>query len=301
MDVGGSTWTSDGNALLQLDAGGVVSKVLGEPPDLGKLGEIAALSVTANGRIHAVDERTGAVHVFDERGIPERVCRPDVRDYQGKLFLPSLTVSDSGDIFVSRRDLASNFRPDFLHYDPKCVRIGIESVAVEGVTQSWLSQPGTSNRWVVGYKSVYLIDARNSVLRRMDRTASNEWLQDLGPGATAPDGSVAIASSGRLANERVVTLYSPDATALRTWVAPRRASTVGGAMAFDGRYLAFVTHSDNGQRADSVVITDTQGVARFRLPLSDARYGAAVAFVNRGEAQLWVFDGASKIDSFAIP
>ena len=73
-------------------------------------------------------------------------------------------------------------------------------------------------------------------------------------------------------------------------------------MAFDGRRLAFVIHSEDRRRAAAVLVTDGRGVASHRVPLEDARYGSAVAFVKTGEAtELWVFNGGSRIERFALP
>src|SRR5205814_3503801 len=126
---------------------------------------ISAVVVTRKGWIYAADERTGAVHIFNEKGELQHVCEPDVHDYKGEVSLPSMTIADSGDVFISHNEMTINARPDFLHYDALGKRIGIEKVAVDEVSQAWLSQAGSTNRWVLGYRRAYLVDAKANVLR----------------------------------------------------------------------------------------------------------------------------------------
>jgi hypothetical protein len=278
----------------------MVSELYGKPPDSSALSRVASLLITPKGRIYAVDERTGAVHVFDANGAPQMVCAPDPGDYDGNVISPSLTVSDAGDIFVTRRDITSELPQDFLRYDSSCARIGVASLALEDVSQEWLSQPGSRRRWVLGYTRAYLVDPDDSIVRRLERTAENQWLESPDTAATAPDGAIAIVS-GRHGEMRFITLYSGSGDAIVTWPAPEHLSTRGGAIAFDGEYLAVVIHSDDDKRSVKVLITDARGKALFEVPLEAAGYNATVAFVTAGGRQLWTFDGKSRIDRYVVP
>ena len=100
--VGGQRWTSDGSALMRVSIDGTVEQVIGTAPDSGALQHVVGMHITNEGRIHAIDERSGSVHVFDANGQRERTCRPAVDDYDEDLSLPSITVTDVGDIYVER-------------------------------------------------------------------------------------------------------------------------------------------------------------------------------------------------------
>lgn len=307
-DTAGKLWTSDGSALLRLDDHGVVDRVLGSSASAQTLGEIAAVAVTNRGWIYAADERTGAIHVFDPSGKLQRVCRPLPTDYKSRLILPSLTVADSGDVFVTRNGHDFDAATDFLHYDAKGQRVGVEFVKLNEVSQTWLSQPGTTNFWILGYERAYRVDSRGSILRRLDRTATGEWLETPGPAAVAPDGSFAVISGARgdpmsrTPPTVLVTIFTAEGTASATWPAPSSISMFNGAMAFDGHHVAFVFASNDHKKSEAVLLTDTQGAPLLKISLAAAGESAHVFFVNtEGGAQLWVFDGKSTIDRYAWP
>jgi hypothetical protein len=305
----GDLWTSDGHALLHLDKRGVVDRVLGEKPNFDSLGNIAAVVVTPKGWIYAADERTGAVHVLNENGELQHVCHPNVSDYKGHLSLPSLTVADSGDVFITHSGVGEiDARPDFLHYDAQGKRVGIEKVDLDEVAQAWLSQRGTTNRWVLGYTRAYLADSNAKVLRRVERTADGQWVETPGPGSVAPDGSIALVSGAhgdpmsRTSPKVLVSIFSADGNPVVTWPAPNDISTSGAGIAFDGEHLAFVQLPAGQEKPTGILVTDKAGSVLFKAPLQSAQFDAGVYFVRGREgSQLWVYDGKSSIDRYAAP
>jgi hypothetical protein len=301
----GELWTSDGHALLRLDKQGVVDRALGDKPNFDSLGSVAAITVSRKGWIYASDERTGAVHVFNENGELQHVCRPSATDYKGHLSSPSLTVADSGDVFVTHNSLAMDARPDFLHYDAQGQRVGVENVSLDEVDQSWLSQTGTTNRWVLGYRRAYLVNSSAAVLRRLDRTADGQWVETPGPGSVAQDGSIALVSGAhgdpmsRTPPKILVTIFAADGDPVITWPAPDDISTSNAGIAFDGEHLAFVLRSEGKEKPTGILITDKRGNALVKAPLLSPHYDAGVFFVGTGAgSQLWVYDGKSSIDRF---
>ena len=305
----GDLWTSDGHALLRLDTRGIVDRVLGSKPNFDSLGDIGAVAVTSKGWIYASDERTVAVHVFNENGDLQHVCRPEVGDYQGLLRSPSLTVSDSGDVFVTRNDYSGRDSIDFLHYDARGQRVGVEKISLNEVAQSLLSQPGTTNRWVLGYERAYLVDSNAKVLNRLDRAADGNWLETPGPGSVAQDGSIALVSgahpdpTSRTPPNILITIFSADGHAVVTWPAPSDISTFDGEVAFDGERIAFVLRPRGQEKPAALLITDKRGKALYKAPLPSAHFGARVFFVrsNGAPPQLWVFNGKATIDRFVLP
>lgn len=304
----GRLWTSDGDALLRLDAHGKVDRVLGTRPDADALGNVAGFAVTKKGMSYAVDERTGAVHAFDAQGRRVRVYRPDIGDYDGRLSLPAVTIADAGDVYVGRKRDGNRARPDYVHYSADGARVGIEALDVDNVTQSWIAQPGTSRRWVVGYDSVYLVDPVGKVVNRIERDAQRRWLLQPGPAAVAADGSLALISENvsvqaaelrRIEGYGTIALYAADGKPTGAWPAPAGTSD---AIAYDGRRLAFVASAETSAMGTTVVVTDLQGKVLSRFTPDPARPPRGVFFVDRGEGEeLWVFDGKATLVRYAIP
>lgn len=310
IDPDGRLWTSDGHALLRLDGNGVVDRVLGPKPDPDHLGDIAALTVDPEGRIYVADERTGAVHVFDDKGTRMRVDHPDATDYKGALSLPSLTASARGEVYISRHDFRDFDQPaDFLHYAASGARAGVESIKLDSeVSQHWFFQNGSDNRWVLGYLNVYLVDATGRVLRTIERTASHMWLEVPGPVAVAPDGSIAVLSGAHRLNEYrdsppiTVTLYSPKGDPIASWPAPADLDkTVDSNVAYNGMQLAFLEKSRSPEDALSAMITDSQGKPLYRFPLRSNPYRTKLFLMQREVGrELWVYDGNRTIDRYAL-
>ena len=220
--------------------------------------------------------------------------------------MPSLTVADSGDVFISHNAMAIDAPPDFLHYDALGKRIGIEKVSVDEVAQASLSQAGTTNRWVLGYRRAYLVDSTSNVLRPLERTADGQWLETPGPASVASNGSIAIVSGAKgdpMSNappKVLVSIFAADGKPVVTWPAPDDMSTFNGAIAFDGDRLAFLLGKH--ERPNGILLTDKQGHSLVKAAYQSRDYIAAVFLVQEHEGpELWVFDGKSTVDRFAMP
>lgn len=228
------------------------------------------------------------------------VAEPAASDYDKDLVVPTLTISDDGEIFVSHSDTS------FVQYTAAGERVGIVSVELDEVSQDWHSQPGSDNRWILGHENVYLVDAGGHTLRRIERAANGRWLQDPGPAGVAPDGSIAIMSDAIvLSHEREeppsVTLYSAVGEALITWPAPEGALPWAD-FAFDGVHLAFLSVSEDDPDSAFVIVTNAEGKPLFRTPSAPGETIAAVFLVPSGGAsELWLFDGEYGIDRYAMP
>jgi hypothetical protein len=291
-----------------LNLKGTVDFVLGDKPDTAVLGDIGVLSVTSKGWIYASDERTGAVHVFNERGARQHVNNPLPGDYAGQLRSPSMTVADSGDVFITHTEVGMGTRPDFLHYDSEGKRVGIEKVSLDEVAQAWIAQPGTRRKWVLGYTRAYLADESGKIVRKIDRTADGQWVETPGPGAVSPDGSIAIVSGARgdplsrSPPKVLVSIFSKDGEPITTWPAPSGISTSEGALAFDGEKLAFVERPAGQEHAIGVLVTDKRGSVLSKSALAALQFNTAVFFVQGQDAtELWLYDGKKTIDRYALP
>jgi hypothetical protein len=301
----GTLWTSDGSALLRVDTRGVVQDVVGSRPQADVLGKIAALAVSGNGgSIYAADVRTAAVHVFDGEGKRVRVCRPDTKDYDAELNLPSLTVTDGGDVFITRHDNlgATEHALDFLHYSPACTRVGVESADVDTITQRWYAQPGSTNRWILGFDHVYLVDAQGHTVRAIERDANGRWLLQPDAAATAPDGSIALISNapaGVISLPAAVAVFSRAGDAINTWPYPGKPYLAG--IAYDGTTIALLSGDYDSAQHPEVTLLDTRTGATHAFAPSSATDDSKIFIVARnGVDELWVSDGGSKIERYAL-
>lgn len=302
----GSLWTSEDHALLQLDGKGIVTWSLGSNPEPDRLGTVAAVVVDGKRQIFAVDQDTGAVHVFAHDGRRLWVDHPDPTDYQGPLVLPSITAAADGEVYVSRE--SDGDPPTFLHYARGGRRLGVAALKLADVRQYWLYQPGTGNRWVIGYPNLYLFDGHGKLLRTVERLADRRWLETPGPAAVAADGSIAVLSGvaakarGDNPDARIaVGLYARDGSAIASWPAPIAADESVDGVAWDGRDLVLQVRPDHPKAMTSLLLVDRRGHPRWRLPLATAIDSAAVFLVRRGGVrELWLFDGKHAIDRFAL-
>jgi hypothetical protein len=311
----GRSWASDGYALLRLGERGVVDRVLGEEPRTEALSDVAAMHVDPTRTIHAVDRRTGAVHVFDQDGAQLRVYRPAADDYEGSCLSPSLAVSDAGDVFVSRESgRAGRCKREFVHYAPDRGRVGVDCVGLDPIAEEWYSQPTTGNRWVVGFEKLWLVAPNRVPRRTIDRTASGQWLERPGPAAVAPDGSIALVSEAKPRDlmepdaGHVVTIYGREGEAIRTWAAPDGILTWAG-VAFDGTHFVALARgaASTPSRTEvepsiAVLGFDANGAPQFRFdpPGASQRTRVFLVAAARG-SELWIFDGERAIDRYALP
>ena len=302
----GRYWTSDGHALLRLNAQGRVDHVLGEAPDARRLGAIAAIEVTRDRRIYALDRRSNAVHVFDARGIQRRLCVPAPADHAGELTPSAISVTDAGEVFVPRSDSSNS---EFVRYAADCRRIGIVQHDLPDEShQARHSQNGTLNLWVSGSDNIYLMDLASNVRRKIERNARGEWLESPAMAGVAPDGGLALLSgTGQPVPAFLtggdLTLYSANGDALRTWKVPHGVVDWAGPIAFDGtRVVLPVTH-DREARTLAFVSYDTRGNAQFRFepPSSNPQMRAFLIPSAGGVSELWLFDGKASIVRYALP
>ncbi len=297
----GELWTGDGNALYRLDAKGQVVQTIGAGLDLDQLAEVAGMRVTADGRIYAMDSRSGAIHQFAPDGSLVQICRPAVGDYDGYASLPSMTVTDTGEIYVHRQD----GKTEFLHYDADCKRLGVMTLAVDALSQDWLAQAGTGNRWVVGYEEITRVDERGTVLNRISRSHNGRWLVSPHFAAAAPDGALAVvteAASMDLLSDAMdsrVAIFSAGGVALRDLPAPPGVIN-WVPIAFDGEHLGLIVASDAQAEQREAWVMDAITGETFRVANAKTMPTQAFFVRREGTAELWLYDGGRGIDRFRL-
>ena len=297
-DDDGTYWTSDGFALLKLDANGKVVETLGEQSTSEALGTIAGMEVTRAGMVHAVDQRTGSVHVFDRNGEALRVCHALPSDLKS-VSDGQVTVAFDGSVFV-KHELTGD--ASYVAFDARCKRIGRKRHDVDDVSPSWLFHPNAARRWVLGYKNVYLTGAAGEILRRIERSPEGDWLQSPEPAGVAADGSLAVVSNAigfERGAPRFVATYAPDGEPRMQWPLPEGFVAWADRFAYDGRdvVLSWAQHGKDAPE-ELLVISET-GIPRYRFTPATGRAPSQTWFVDGAQGQeLWLYDGTATVDRY---
>lgn len=293
----GSLWTSDGQALLRLDANGVVTTVLGLPASSDELCKIDLLALGPDDHIHAVDARTGTVHVFAPDGRRLHMCRPEPRDFDfgGELMtyrgFSSLTVSDDGAVLL-----------DGLFFAADGARVGFGPwPAVDSAPRVHVRR-GAEGAWIVGGKELLLVAGDGSVLREIKHTPDGLFLRAPGPCAVAPDGAVALATGLEFSGPEDIDryadlhLFTSSGEPVSTLDLPSRID--GRPFAYDGARFAFGM-SEPG-KPGSIVLLDTEGreLGRFTPPGETETW---IPYFAAGGQELWLFDTEFRIERYALP
>jgi hypothetical protein len=273
------------------------------------LGSVASIALGPNREIHALSSRTGAVHVFDEAGRILRVCEPDPKDFSEKVsFLTHLTVAPTGDVYVERATMSLTSAGEYVHFDHKGKRVGIDDFSLGDVTSTVYFQPTSGRRWVVGYQTIVLTDGAGKALRTIDRSADGRWFGTILRSAQSPDGSLAFLAprrgrwsrwtrGGEVSDSKQLHVLDRDGGLVKTVSLPENMISYVG-FAFDGTRAAFLVAT--GERSfDLVVVTvaDGSGIA---FPLGSSSDGFQAAHLPPGLDEVWISSGDSVLRRFAI-
>lgn len=286
----GSLWTSDRHSLVRLRDNGVASRIVGAPPDETSLREISAITGDQRGQLYAVDDRTGAVHVFDSDGAKLRVCKPARKDFSGNVGSAHVAAASDGTVFLA---MEGHGAPRYLRFAPDGKRTGVERMDVDAITQQWHPQPGTTNLLVLGYHTAFLVDRAGKIVRTIVRRPDRGWLDNPADAAFASDGSFAIlaGSSERFSREQTVSLFTRDAEPISTFPIPDGFAQLRG---FNGAHVSLSTGED-------ILIFDRRGAAIQSFAGPNPR-GQWEHFLTRDGRELWVVEFATrKVDRYGMP
>jgi hypothetical protein len=295
----GTLWTSDSHSLLQLSKDGKVERILGQKPGEGGLTRVRAGTVDSQGRIYAVNERDASVYVFDKTGKELRVLRPDPTDFDVEVGLGSITVGGAGEVyyFPSEGHMPGS-RHGYLHFDAEGKRKGFESFVLNQVAETWLFKPGSQERWAVGYSSLALVGADGTVIREIKKKPDGDWLEGIGRGAVAPDGSLAVISTSAKRGMRgplAINIYSPTGEPVRTL-------PLEGQMGFARLTFTPSAILSTDQATLQVHPLDGRPVKQFTLPVKEGQESWWSFFASPNSHELWGWNtGATELCRFAMP
>lgn len=292
----GHLWASDEHALIRLDKEGVADLVLGDDLDPARLDQIAGVAVDRHGNVYAVDERTGAVHVFDSNGRKLRICMPEPSDFSQNISHPLIAVADDGSVYVSEGwdSHGSESRHRYVHFAPDGRRLGTKKFELDSSRQEWIAQSGTDNLLVLGYQEAFLTDPAGNVLRNIARRADRHWIDITKDAAVAGDGSFVIlgapSSFGLNSEGSTVNFFTKEGIPVRTF--PTDCDALLG---FSGKQLVMGVYE---RKRTELEIYDTSGslVQRLDHPMSMS------VFLTREGRELWVFENRTRtVQRYAMP
>lgn len=298
----GRIWTSDGESIVRLTGEGVVDRVLGQAPDVDQLGEVAGLTVAFDGTVYVVAKRAGGVHVFNDRGVLERIDAPEPTDLTGTVREAFIAVTDTGDHYVQRPGTRVYMPADkYLHFSPTGERIGSVTfkprLSTTKFGPGWAFQPSTGYRCgFSGGETLSIIDPPETVVREIAKRPNGKWFSYVAAFAMAPDGSMAVLGGelGDDSNRREVDIFSPEGDPIRSIKLPGARKHFSG-LAFDGNRV-FVAGNEE------VLVIDVESGAIQRWDLTEPGVAEAKwqAFLVAGRSELWLHERSWNVESATI-
>ncbi|MBI3818595.1 MAG: hypothetical protein HY286_07895 [Planctomycetes bacterium] len=278
------------NDLYRLNAKGVVEETPVERRSKETLRRASAVVVDRKDRIHACDEETGSIYVFDLSGHKEWICKLDPGDRKKPIFGPSIMTTDSECTYVQVSDSEVNGDIQFVMFY-KSKRVGKSALAVDPIEQTSFSKPGDDGFWVVGHKKIYLLNKKWEVMHETERNVDGDWLRAVYCAHCAPDGTLAV-YDGRLH------LYNSDGCARASMDIPD--SSYCDDFAFDGSRFVLVRNHENNNPSPRILVCDSSGKCIFEFSPPEMKTIAGAWFVKNGK-ELLLFDGAFTLHRYEMP
>jgi hypothetical protein len=298
----GKLWGADESSIVRLSADGVVEKSLGTPPSEAGAERFVATALDRDDRIHAVDGRTGAVHVFGRTGSALRILKPDLADVSQGLWRHAVTVRDDGTVFVGGDRLGGGGAgTSYVVFSPDGRRSGVMVVDLDSIYALLRAQPGTDRFWCEAYHAIHLLDAAGKPLRAIERRPDGNWLDVVERICVAPNGSVAVASRSSTGTWRgagsgsALSIYTAAGEPVRSWSFAGVERVHG--LAFDGKRIVLTTDS-----AGFVFDAEGGAISRFSLDGAATRRSGVLCFLTNGGVELWLWSQESRsIRRFEMP
>ncbi len=281
---------------VKLDEKGVAIKSISRPPRQERLGRIVAATTDWQGRLFVLDEQTYCLHVFNPEGKKLFISKTYPSDANVDIIeFPSITIAHNGEILVKRPN-----KSGYIRFSPTGKRLGIERLDLDWVIEEWYCLPGINHRWVRCCKDIYLVDAKDKVLKTIKRRGNNTWLQNPGALTIGLDGSfIVIDAPDSILSGNCdwpsINLYSATGKPTRTFFTAT--SDLYG-LAYNGRLIAAIGYDG------PLFLYDTSGKALLRCEmgkyLKDNR-GRDLFFSPDGK-ELRILDYKTKtLHRFALP
>jgi len=291
----GRLWVCDGSSLMRLTDEGMADLTLGPASGGTALGRVSAIAVNQQGCLFAVDERSGAVHVYDQRGRRLRVCTPGVTDFSGHLILADIGVTESGEVFLGG-GVGSASASRHIHFAADGLRLGEKRLGLDSISERWYPLPLSDCMLALGYQNAFIVTREGKTLRTIQRRPDGNWLENPDSASIAPDGSFAILSRSRRSGARFfVNVFSPEGEPLRTF--PLAQYCKDHCLAFTGKYLVTCTDTDI-----CVLSATGEPLLSFPLPKEESKDPWWEAFSTESGRELWLVSRPlKKVHRFEMP
>lgn len=288
----GEIWLKDAASLAQVDATGLVVRVVGSPPRRDRLTVVGEQSVDPYGRLHVTDRRTGAVHTFDGRGRRTRILTDPLlkaRDYDPV----AVRSSDVGMTIICERGKAGA-PPTVLAFLGNSKRATVLPIHVDGHVYDVTPMLAPGKVLVEGYEFAYLVGTDGRLIKRIERRHGGHWLCRVRDSKVLPDGRILITSQAgeEWDSSWYASLFSSEGEPLSSTELPipPRLSAVDHARGY------FVYSAGSG-----FVWVDQKGQIVFRF-VPRGQVGAALGWITKAESELWVLSSREgQMDRYAVP
>lgn len=277
----GRVWVSDGDCLVRVNDEGIADLLLGDPPVGDRLEKVATLTVDQRGQLYAVDQRTGTVHVFDKQGKRDRVCRPDVTDFQEKLYSAHVAADAEGFVYLSN-GMRFHDNPRWLVFPPDGQRRMEKRFGLDDIKELLYPLPSGKNHLIVGYQNAFLVDPVGRTLRTIERKPDRKWLARPERASVAPDGSFAIVTGGGHYRNQSwqINLYDSSGKPMRTVLQPP--DCMDSCFVFTGKYIVTRTKTE-------ICVSDDHGkpVQKFAPAMDGFDTDSWECFSTNGGREVW--------------
>jgi len=288
-DRHGRFWGRTTAGLVRFDDEGRVDRILGDDPSTDSLRRVGLVHVDARGTTYALSAGSGILAVIGTDGKRLRTHRLLAGDYEyGPCGFETRLVTDAdGSVLygegatlsvVFGRDGGATRLRDGRHDAPAPLL---------------LFQPKRDRAWHVS-GTLTLAQRNGTPLKIIEKDAQGRWLTFMGPGAVAPDGSIAIPATSRWDRSGSIHVVSSDASSIRSL---DTASGIHSGVAWDGARLAY---GNEGRLHLLDVDSARERVFPLIQPGRDEVTVESVHFVSR-KREIWVFDGVRRMYRYACP
>ena len=285
------------------------------------LGELAAVTVSADGKIYALETETRSLHIFDASGKFLQTCKTtDGRMLEAGWHNASLAVTSSGDVLVKQE--SDSTEANYLRFDTKGKLKEEKLEFSSGYAEQIVARPHPMSFVSHGFgKEITTISFeghdRNGSFRRLTHRADGQWLDYIGDVACAEDGTIAVrdCSAGddfagfetpfsRLPNSlpaETVTIYSAEGEPLRTldftaYAALNRIAFGGGHIIATGNFFP--------SQPRIYVFTDKGlplGAFDAEIPAKDNQIDLRLFLVSQGKEIVVVDKRSAKVLRYKMP
>ena len=206
-------WTSDGQRLLRVNNRGEVDLTLGERGKTDRPENTTAIAVGPGGDIYTAAASSAAVQVFDSSGKFIRAMKALPEDFGSNHDDRNIAIAGDGSVYLSGPNAP------YLRFKPDGSRAGWESLNLDSIVEKWHFVPGTANRWVMGYRAIWLV-AESGRQRVIWRQPDHNWLDNPQCMSVARDGSAAVIAEDDIESQKKspprLNIYAADGSPVRT-------------------------------------------------------------------------------------